>query len=96
MCHSTMLRWPKNMMKLFEVTSVELRKKREEAENKLAYRKNMLTSNIDFCARKVKNLPLIQVGKESSTKLDLTNLSIIIDTIHLSLMIILFENWMLL
>ncbi|XP_054711131.1 dynein axonemal heavy chain 3-like [Uloborus diversus] len=60
MCHSTMLRWPKKMRKLFKTTSIELRKKREEAENKLVDRLHMLNNNMDFCARKVKNLPLIQ------------------------------------
>lgn len=61
MRHSTMIRWPKNMMNLFKVTSVELHKKREEAENKLSERINVLNSNLDFCARKVKSLPLSQV-----------------------------------
>ena len=60
-CHSTMIRWPKNMMNLFKETSVELRQKKEEAENKLSDRINMLNSNLDFCARRVKSLPLSQV-----------------------------------
>ncbi|XP_055941760.1 dynein axonemal heavy chain 3-like [Argiope bruennichi] len=60
MCHSTMLRWPRSMIKLFKVTSVELHKKREEAESKLVDRIKILDNNIDFCERKIKNLPLIQ------------------------------------
>ncbi|GIY63283.1 dynein heavy chain 3, axonemal [Caerostris darwini] len=60
MCHSTMLRWPKSMTKLFKVTSIELKKKREESETKLVDRIKMLENNIDFCERKIRNLPLIQ------------------------------------
>ncbi|XP_071037846.1 dynein axonemal heavy chain 3 [Parasteatoda tepidariorum] len=58
--HSTMLRWPKAMKKLFKVTHVELRKKKEEAEALLADRIKILNENVDFCQHKIKNLPLIQ------------------------------------
>ncbi|GFR34099.1 dynein heavy chain 3, axonemal [Trichonephila clavata] len=74
LCHSTMLRWPKGMKKLFKVTSVELRKRRDEAETNLVDRIKMLENNVDFCERKIRNLPLIQAINEEERLLsrDLT------------------------
>ncbi|KAG8190244.1 hypothetical protein JTE90_001328 [Oedothorax gibbosus] len=59
-CHSTMVRWPKTMAKLFKVTSVELGQNREDAEAKLSDRVKDLEENMNFCRSKIRNLPLIQ------------------------------------